>query len=445
MQFRIIYCFLSNGIFEKPKTLIMESNQCFVCADDCSKSYFYLINLTSKKYKTKYTSLISDLINSEYELRVTNENKICERCSVLLEKFDELQHETKTVKSVLSRQIANTYSIETSEEMVYMDKSKIFIEIRTNSGEVKYSCKLCPRYIIDGIDTVNTHIMYHKIATEGQIQTNEILKEVVTTQKRNNPIGREHVKKPEPVRNIFQHEVVQEKPTVKVEKKRPEVVQEVKHEKPLEITTINIQQNDYDEETLEMLLDFELLNDSFYDSNLRNHRCVVTGCTQEFTYVSDYVRHLRMKHKSTLNHVFAVVRANIKRPTKQSKFMCPFCFTKTGSSQSLEAHVRQHEEAAKSNLFTDRVNDFVASVMSASRCSTCDEFLDPYLLECNHEIAKNGLATQLRCIYCERCFYSDKLYNNHLATSHGHCFVCGSTCDDKVVLADHIRSHMKYA
>lgn len=422
----------------------MENNQCFVCADDCSNSYFYLINLASKKYKTKYTSLIGDLINSEYELRVTNENKICERCSVLLEKFDELQHETKTVKSVLSRQIANTYNIETSEEMSYMDKSKIFIEIRTNNGEVKYSCKLCPRYIIDSIDTVNTHILYHKIITEGQIQTNEILKDVATAPKRNNPIGREHNKRPEPVRNIYQPEVVQDKPALKVDRMQSEVMQ-VKNEPPIEITTINIQQQEYDEETLESLIDLDLLDDPFFDSNLRNHKCMVTGCTHEFIYISDYVRHLRLKHKSTLNHVFAVVRANIKRPIKQSKFMCPYCFTKTGSSQNLETHVRQHEEAARSNLFTDRVNDFVMNVMSASRCNTCDcDIIDPTVLECSHEIAKNGLATKLSCMYCERFFYSDKLYNNHLALDHDHCFVCGSTCDDKVVLADHIRSHMKY-
>lgn len=429
----------------------MEQNCCFICAEDCSSSYFYLINLASKKYKTKYTSLIGDLINPEYELRVTNENKICERCSVLIEKYDELQHETKTVKSVLGRQIAHTYSIETSETMVYMDKSKTFVELQPSALsniEVKYSCKLCPRYVTNCIDTVNSHILYHKIVTEGQIQTNELLKDLTPSQKRNQSIRRETQRRPEAPKPVVHQQVVLEKPIShvdKVEEMRRKLEAELptmKNELPLEIAAISIQE-EYDEDTLESLIDLDMLDDPFYDSNLKNHQCMVSGCLQEFTYVSDYVRHLKLKHKSTLNHIFAVVRANIKRPNKVNKLMCPYCFTRTSNSQALEHHVRQHEEAAKSNLFTDRINDFVTNVMSSSRCVTCDcEIIDPTVLECNHEIVKNGMAPKMNCMYCVRDFYSDKLYNNHLAMDHGHCFICGSTCDDKTVLSDHIRSHL---
>lgn len=422
-----------------------------MCADDCSNSYFYLTNLASKKYKTKYTALIGDLINSEYELRVTNENKICERCSVLIEKFDELQHETKTVKSVLGRQIAHTYSIETSETMVFLDKSKIFVELRSNSvgNEVKYSCKLCPRFVTDCIDTVNSHIMYHKIMTDGQIQTNELLKDVVPVQKRNHPIGREIPKKPEPVKTSFQPpppptQNSQGQRARDARKKQEVEVLPIKQDETIETTNqINIQQ-EFDEETLESLIDLDLLVTPQYDSNLKNQRCMITACTQEFTYVSDYVRHLKLKHKSRLNHIFAVVRANIKRPSHVHKLMCPYCYTRASNMQTLEDHVKLHEEAAKSNLFIDRISDFVTSVMSLARCDTCDcEIIDTTMLECNHEIAKNGLAPKVDCVYCERFFYSDKLYNNHLAIAHGQCFACGSSCDDVTVLRDHILSHMR--
>lgn len=158
-----------------------------------------------------------------------------------------------------------------------------------------------------------------------------------------------------------------------------------------DMVSMNIHQ-EYDEQTLESLIDLNLLDDQFFDSNLKNRKCMVGGCSKEFKYVSDYVRHLKLKHKSTLNHIFAVIRTNIKRPAKLDKFMCPYCFTKTSSNDSLENHVRQHEEAAKSNLFTDRINDFVNNVMSSSRCNTCDcEIIDSTVLECNHEIARNGL------------------------------------------------------
>lgn len=423
------------------------NNNCFICADDCSNSCFFLINLTTKKYKTKYTSLIGELINPEYELRVTSENKICERCSIICEKYDELQQETKTVRSVLARQIAHTYSIDTNQTMVYMDKSKIFVDLQPNALSVHYyQCKLCPRFITPSIDTVNSHILYHKIVQEDQMQTNEILKELTPAQKRNPPVRRDSHRKSEPVKSITQQKVTQFKFTSQIEK-----IQEIKKNFELELpqfknelATINIQvQQEYDEDTLESLIDLDLLDDPMFNSNLKNHKCMITGCQHKFSYICDYVRHLKFKHKSTLNHIFAVVRANIKRPNKVDKLMCPYCFTKTSSNDSLEHHVRQHEEAAKSNLFTDRINEFVNNVMSSSRCETCDnEIIDPTVLECSHEIAKSGMATKMSCIYCSRDFYSEKLYNNHLALDHDHCFICGLTCEDKIVLSDHIRSHL---
>lgn len=415
----------------------MEGNQCFVCADDCTNSYFYLINLASKKYKTRYTDLIGDLINSDYELRVTNENKICERCSVLLEKYDELQHETKTVKSVLGRQIAHTYSIETLEEMVFLDKSKTFIEIRpnANNSEMKYSCKLCPRYVTDNIDAVNAHIMFHKITTESQIQTNDLLRELSPVKKRMPAIGRESQK---PIERVL----VSREKTVEKRASPPPPIKQVKEGEQLD-TGITYQQ-EYEEETLESLIDLELLEDSLSYCNLKNRQCMIAGCRNEFTYMCDYVRHLRFKHTSTLNHIFAVVRANIKRPSKVHRFMCPYCFTKTADSQSLEVHVKQHEDAGKSNLFTDRLNDFLSSVMASSRCNTCDyEIVDPEVTKCSHENAINDLVSKVDCSYCTRYFYSERLYNNHLAIDHGHCFICDATCADKIVLRDHIRSHLR--
>lgn len=427
----------------------MDQNNCFICAESCENSYFYLINLASKKFKTKYTSLIGDLINSEYELRVTSENKICDKCSVLIEKFDELQHETKTVKTVLSRQIAHTYDIETTEEIIYMDKSKTFVELGAIQGPVKYSCKICPRFITDSIDTVNSHIIYHKIISESQRHLNDQLRDLKDP-KKNSAIPRETLKNPEPQKPAInrlntqqqQRHVAQAQKIEETKKNLEAELSQLNNSQEEEISAISLHQ-EYDEESLDSLIDLNILLDPLYDSNLKNHQCMVTSCHSNFTYVNDYIRHLKLRHKSTLNHIFAVVRANIKRPSVVSKLMCPFCFSKMPSSNELATHVKMHEEAAKSNLFTDRINEFVNSLTSTCRCLTCDGLItDGTLLECTHETAKE-ICPQINCLYCNAVFYDDKMYNTHQAIEHDSCFVCGTACEDKAMLHDHIRSHLR--
>jgi len=415
------------------------------------------VNLQSKKFKTKYTLLIGKLLNSEYELRISPNDKLCSRCVVLCERLDELQHETVTVKNVLSRQIAHTYSIETDAEMVFMDKSKIFVELRPgiggiadNSAAAKYSCKQCPRFVTDSIDTVNAHILYHKIANEEQRVQNDILKEHNVAPGKNKTretipqrSGNEVKQQPQQLKQVQYNErktfIQTTKPVTKPAS--PQKVQQ-QQEAPLDINNIA---QEYDEETMDSLIDLNLLDNPDYDSNMQQTCCNINNCQQSFSQISDYVRHLKLQHKSTANSVYAAVRSNIKRPSKVGKLTCPFCFIKTSSEDALEQHVKEHEEASKSPTMTnDRLNHFLNIISSSARCKTCDcEILDPTEVNCNHEIVKNGLVQKMNCMYCSSYFYSDKLYNNHLALKHGHCFICGSSCEDKAVLRDHIRSHMR--
>lgn len=416
----------------------MDGNSCFVCGTDCSDSTLVLINLETKKYKTRYTVLIGNLINSEYELRIAKSDKICEKCSVLIEKYDELQYETKTVKSVLSRQIAITYSIETDEELMYMDKSKIFAELRANGNDqsTKYSCKLCPNFVTTCIDTVNAHIMYHKIMDEQKTSLNSVIKESKTpstSKPRAQQSAREVQKLP-----------VKSKSTSNeaINHVGHEQLQIVKQQVPVQYQINNVQE--YEEESLDSLIDLNLLDDEYYDSNLTDHKCAYEGCPETFVYASDYVRHLRLKHKATLNYIFSALKSNLKRPKKLSSLMCPYCFTKMSSNEQLESHVKQHEEAAqKTTTISDRISEFVASLMQACRCTVCDcEILDPTTIECNHEIVKNGMAPKLNCMSCDQYFYSERLYNCHLAMDHSQCFCCGSYFKDRTILKGHIRSHL---
>lgn len=392
----------------------MENDICFLCLENCSESYFYLIHLTSKKYKTKFTSLISDLINKEYELRVSDNNKICFRCNVILEKFDELQQETKNVKSILSRQIAKSYNIETSEELVFMDNSKVFIKLNPNAdfSETRYSCKMC-KFITNHIDSVNSHCLYHKILTDSKIQTNEIIKDLSHATKRNSPIGRE-------MRKIENTKTMQPQHTLIP---RTEVITAVS---AMDDGDDYLSCQEYDEESLENIIDLKLLEDEMYDSNLKNKKCMMTSCNEEFKFIADYVKHLKTEHKScTLNHIFAVVRANVKRPKELSKLSCPYCFSKSPTMEMFEQHITHHEEAAKSKLFTDRINEFVVNLINLA----------------NYSLHEN--AEQWSCKYCEQVFNDPKAYNNHLALQHRRCFICFSPCDDKLILRDHILSHTR--
>lgn len=384
---------------------------CFVCAENCKDSYFFLINLASKKYKTKFTTLIGFLINKEYELRVSENNKICPKCCVLLEKFDELQQEAKTLKSVLSRQIANTYSIETNEEQTFLDNSKVFVKLNPSAdiSDIKYSCKMC-RFVTNQIDSVNSHCMYHKILTDSKIQTNEIIKDLVPSSKRNNPIGRETQNK-----SVFT-------------KAAPvnQNLKEVFNEKELYEQDIRLE---FDENSFQNTIDLDLLEDYAYDSNLKNRKCMMNGCEEEFKFVADYVKHLKTKHKScTLNHIFAVVRANIKRPNKVCKLTCPYCFTKTPNQEMLQICVKFHEEAGKSQLFTDRLNEFVTNLIKISSFS---------------ESCEKGSKKSLYCKYCSKLFHQPKMYHNHLALDHNRCFVCLSVSDNNKTLRNHIISHIR--
>lgn len=401
---------------------------CFICGEDTRNTFLYLCNQQTKKFKTRYLDLLPSFINPDYELRVTNENKVCERCTVLIEKYDELQNESRTVRSVLGRQIAHNYDIEASDEIVYLDMSKNFVVLGAHGGPQKYSCKNCPAYITDSMDAVNAHIVYHNILAENQAQNREAMSDTKRSSNR-----RETQKLPEPAKTQVRHQP----PAPRVQE-----TMSIEIVKPVEASENYVVQ-EFDEESLNSLIDLELLTDPLYDSNLKNNQCMIAGCIQEFAYMNDYVRHLKQRHKSTFNHIFAVVRANIKRPSKISSLMCPYCFTKTSSVESLVQHVTLHESTGRSG-FNERFSAFFANVFKTCRCKVCDcEIFDPNVEKCAHESVINRRVPKTSCMHCSAEFYSEKLYNNHLAVEHSHCFICGSTSENGNFLKEHIRSHLR--
>jgi hypothetical protein len=352
----------------------------------------------------------------------------------------------KIAKSCLSRQIATTYSIDTDEQLLYLDKSKIFIEIRKNGSDenTKYSCKMCPNFVANTIDGVNTHILYHNVKSEQQEVCTEAKNALPVTKTKTLSNARE------PKNNVAAkaNNIITTKGQHEDSSQPLDVLQQkMKNSMDFQINSANNVNHEYDEDKLDSLIDLDYLLDEFHDSNLERCLCSVNGCKESFSYACDYVRHLKLKHKSTLNQIFTTIRSNIKRPKKMSKLStyCPYCFTNTGSRDALEEHVKNHENASKSSLFTDRFNDFVQNIMNSCRCKVCDcEIYDTTVLECAHEIVKNGLAPIFNCSLCTKYFYSQKLYNTHLASDHGLCFVCESVCENRSMLCEHIKTHIKY-
>jgi hypothetical protein len=354
-----------------------------------------------------------------------------------LERFDELEQETKTIKSVLARQIANRYGIETDQEQIFLDKSKIFFPLR-NATTDKFNCKHCPTFLADNIDVINAHILYHQYHLEEQQKLQQKIVPPVAA-KSSTTIARATPKKvQEPVVKVnSQINITKQTAAIKKEPVKPTKAN-------LPVQSFNAVQ-ECEEDTLDSLIDLSLLDDEFYDSNLKDNTCMVKECTETFCYASDYVRHLKLRHKLTLNQIFATLRTNLKKPAKMSKLTCPYCFTKMSNSHALEDHIHMHEEVGKPSVFINRLNTFISNLIKASKCKICDcDILDPTVVECNHEIVKNGMARKIDCKYCNSYFYSEKLYNNHLATRHDECFYCEMKCDDKSMLKDHIRSHMAH-
>ncbi|KAG5677806.1 hypothetical protein PVAND_007533 [Polypedilum vanderplanki] len=423
----------------------MMENSCFICAENCQNSNLYLVNLETKKHKSKYPTLIGNLIKSDYELRISSEDVVCLKCQKILEKYDELDKESRLIKNILSRQIARTYQIETDAEEVYLDKSKIFTELRSNGGSnitQKYSCKHCPHsFITDNIDTVNAHIIYHRLVSE------EAQKKLNSTN--GNNFVKSLVQAPIAVarntREVQKTVTSTNSKTIKSINTNNEAPQDTQPQFQIEIS--NSDALDMNEETLDSQIDLRLLEDEFYDSNLIRHTCQIENCKETFSYASDLIRHLKLKHKLVQTTIFSIFKSVLKRPKVMTKLTCPYCFTKTGSSEMLEQHVKHHEMAAKKAVFSERLNQFISNLMKTCRCKVCDyEMLDPTALVCNHEIAKNGMAPKIICIYCDEYFYNIKLYNNHLSLKHNHCFMCGFVCNGgKEILKDHIKSHLSHS
>ena len=396
---------------------------CFVCSEPCKNSNFILVGLETAKYKTKYTVLIGNLINSDYEIIIKSSDLICTQCYVLLEKYDQIANETKTIKSVLSRQIAQTYGIESDEEVVYLDKSKTFVEIPDHNTNARtFKCIHCDFSTVS-LESVHSHVLYHQIIAKNT-EVQQAKSTVLNPKKFQVQKPREKQKSDEKFMEIVKDFF----PTTE-EEVREEILEEVERVIPK-----------YDEQSLKTLIDLDLLEDEFYDSNLKNRKCI--SCVETFNYASDYVRHLRIKHKCTITNIYGTLKGIIKKPNKVGKLMCPFCFTNTSSPQALEIHVRQHELGPKTNIFNDRISGFIKSLMSSAKCYSCDaDMVNPVKLDCEHEAAIMNVSA-MTCDNCSAVFYNQKLYNNHLGYVHFCCFICNGVCRDRHNLCEHLKTHL---
>lgn len=388
----------------------MEKNildPCFICNLDCKPSQLFLETLTTQKNKTPYLKLISELINNNYELHVTSSNKICLQCQLICERYDELMQESRKVKAVLSRQMATTYALET-DEYFYIDTARVFNKTSVGPNNVQFTCRICRDFITMCPSTADKHFVYHEILESREKK----LENVQEFQRRENESA------------------------VQQQQSSSTSVRTYTNKKLLQPT--------FEDKIMKQLIDIEQLEDPFSESNVRLGRCVMTNCPEEFLYLCDYVHHLKFNHKASLNQIFTIIRANIKKPKTITKLCCPFCYTKTNSESSLIEHVKLHEDST-TNVFAEKLNTFISNLISQSKCKTCGfERSDSSQENCYHEKVKDKENSKLNCKHCDAFFFRKILLNNHLADEHSECFACNTMHKQRFTLTKHLNLHVRY-
>lgn len=389
---------------------ISQIDPCFICNGDCKSSQFYLTSLATQKNKTPYVNLIAELINNNYQLNVTSNNKLCLQCQTVCERFDELLNDTRKTKAVLARQMAATYALDT-DEFFYVDSTKLYNKTTADGNIVQFTCRSCKDYVTNCPSTADKHFVYHEIL-DAKEREKRMSQDSSSQQRRENILELPTI--PQPISKVYNNSVK------------------------------NLVQPVFEDIIMNKLIDLERLEDPLADSNVRLSKCVMTSCDDRFLYLCDYVHHLKFHHKASLNQIFTIIRSNIKKPKKPAKLCCPFCYTKMSSESSLIEHVKLHEDSTGA-AFAERLNSFISNLVSQSKCGVCGfERSDTTQENCTHDKVQGDRENaKLNCKHCHAFFYKKIMLNNHLAEVHNQCFACDATHKQRATLTRHLHQHVR--
>lgn len=134
--------------------------QCFICAQDFNIGYWDGKKCTEQMKNTNCTisSILTEILGSDFEIIINENDMICATCLILLEDLHGFQRKASILKQLVLRQVSRTYNLAEQFEDIPIDEKALRTFYRNQYEE--YCCKRC-YYKTRFLDTVTPHFLFH--------------------------------------------------------------------------------------------------------------------------------------------------------------------------------------------------------------------------------------------------------------------------------------------
>lgn len=89
----------------------MDLTVCFVCGGSVSGAEIYLSVGKTRYSNTTFPTKISQLIGDDFMVVVSKEDKVCQRCTTLIDKLDKLEIDLLEIKTLITGFLSAKYSL----------------------------------------------------------------------------------------------------------------------------------------------------------------------------------------------------------------------------------------------------------------------------------------------------------------------------------------------
>ena len=102
-----------------------ESVKCFICDELIIDVGLPILSGSTQYSNTSLPNTIGKLVGDKFMVVVSAEDKICERCNLLVNEFDKLECDLDNVKKILTDLIKIKYDIDFGEIFSYSGKENV--------------------------------------------------------------------------------------------------------------------------------------------------------------------------------------------------------------------------------------------------------------------------------------------------------------------------------
>lgn len=92
-----------------------ESVKCFICDEMIIDSGLPVLSVSTQYSNTSLPNKIGKLVGDKFMVVVSPDDKICQRCNVLVNEFDKLECDLDNVKKILTDLLKIKYDIDFSD------------------------------------------------------------------------------------------------------------------------------------------------------------------------------------------------------------------------------------------------------------------------------------------------------------------------------------------